>query len=56
MSEFQMIPTHNTIKKDRVYIALELSDTKWKIAMGNGFKIRQKTIEARDLKQFRVKQ
>ena len=53
MSEIQMIPMQDTIKNDRLYIALELSNTKWKIAMGNGFKIRQKSIDAGDLRKFK---
>lgn len=52
MPQVQMIPTPDSIKNDRLYIALELSNKKWKIAFGNGFKIRLKSIGARDLKQF----
>ena len=52
MTESQMIPTPDTIRNDRLYIALELSNTTWKIAFGNGFKIRLKTIMARDLEEF----
>jgi transposase len=54
MTEIQMTPTPDTIRNDRLYIALELSNSKWKIAFGNGFKIRLRTITARDLKQFQV--
>ncbi len=54
MTEIQTIPTPDTIRNDRLYIALELSNTKWKIAFGNGFKIRLKSIVARDLKQFEL--
>jgi transposase len=54
MTEVQMIPMHDTTKNDRFYIALELSNTKWKIALGNGFKIRLKSIAARDIEQFRL--
>ncbi len=54
MTEAQMIPRHDTIKNDRLYIALELSNTKWKIAFGNGFKIRLKSIAARDVEQFKL--
>ena len=32
-----------------MYIAFELSNSKWKLAFGNGMKIRQKTIAAKDL-------
>ncbi len=52
MTESQTIPTPDNIKNDRLYIALELSNTKWKIAFGNGFKIRLKSITARDMEQF----
>ena len=52
MTEIQTIPRPDNIRNDRLYIALELSNTKWKIAFGNGFKIRLKNIAARDLKQF----
>jgi len=54
MTESQMTPQPDTIKNDRLYIALELSNTKWKIAFGNGFKIRLKTIAARDREQFEL--
>jgi len=53
MTEIQMAPAPDTIRNDRLYIALELSNTKWKIAFGNGFKIRLKTIMARDLEEFK---
>jgi len=52
MSQVQMIPAHDSIKNDRLYTALELSNTKWKIAFGNGFKIRRIGIKARDPGQF----
>ncbi len=35
-----------------LYLALELSDTKWKLAFSNGSKNRLVTINARDLKRF----
>jgi len=54
MAEIQMAPGPDTIRNDRLYIALELSNTKWKIAFGNGFKIRLKTIAARDREQFEL--
>lgn len=54
MTKIQMIPEPCTMKNDKLYIALELSNTKWKIAFGNGFKVRQKTIDARDRGQFEV--
>jgi transposase len=49
MTNAQMIHTDNTTNNDRLYIAFELSNTKWKLAFGNGIKKRQKTITARDL-------
>jgi len=56
MLKNQMIPSVDTIsvKNDRLYIALELSNSKWKIAFGNGFKYRLNSIVARDLKQFKT--
>lgn len=53
MTEIQMTPVPDSIRNDRMYIALELSNAKWKIAFGNGFKIRLKTIMARDLEEFK---
>jgi transposase len=52
MTSIQMIPEPYTTKNDKLYIALELSNKKWKIAFGNGFKTRMKTITARDRSQF----
>ncbi len=52
MSRVQMIPVPDSIKNDRLYMALELSNKNWKIAFSNGFKIRMKNVGARDLKQF----
>jgi len=54
MTEIQMTPRPDTIKNNQLYIALELSNTKWKIAFGNGFKIRLKSIAARDREQFEL--
>lgn len=54
MTETQTIPAPDSIRNDRLYIALELSNTKWKIAFGNGFKNRLKSITARDLTQFEM--
>ena len=31
-----------------LYMAMELSNSKWKLGFGNGAKIRRKTIDARD--------
>lgn len=36
MTHAQMIRTDNTTKNDRLYIAFELSNTKWKLAFGSG--------------------
>jgi transposase len=49
-----MIPEPCTTKNEKLYIALELSNKKWKIAFGNGFKTRMKTIAARDRSQFEI--
>lgn len=54
MTQIQTPRDSNNIKNDRLYIALELSHTKWKIAFGNGFRVRMRTIMARDLDQFKV--
>lgn len=53
MTAAQTIPVSpDSIKNDRLYIALELSKKKWKIAFGNGFKQRLKTIEGGNFEQF----
>jgi len=52
MTAAQTIPVPDSIKNDRLYIALELSKKKWKIAFGNGFKQRLKTIEGGNFEQF----
>ncbi len=51
-----MIPSVDiiSIKNDRLYIGLELSNSKWQIAFGNGFKYRLNSIVARDLQQFKT--
>lgn len=49
MTQAQMIQTESTTNNDRMYIAFELSNSKWKLLFGNGIKRRQKTIEARNL-------
>jgi len=49
MTNAQMTQTDNSTNNDRLYIAFELSNTKWKLAFGTGIKKRQKTITARDL-------
>jgi len=33
-----------------LYMAMELSNSKWKLGFGNGAKLRRKSIEARDRK------
>ncbi len=53
MLKNQMIPSPDAVKNNRLYIALELSNGKWKVAFGNGFKIRINSIAARDLQQFK---
>ena len=52
MTNAQMIQTDGNTINQRLYIAFELSNTKWKIQFSNGMKRRQKTINARDLEQF----
>jgi len=54
MTAAQMIPAPDTIKNNRLYIALELANKKWKISFGNGFKIRLKSIDAGDTQQFEL--
>lgn len=54
MTQAQMIPEPYSTNCEKLYMALELSNTKWKIAFGNGFKIRMKTIAARDLGAFEI--
>jgi len=49
MTHAQMIQTDNSTKNDRLYMAFDLSNAKWKLAFGNGIKKRQKTIPAGDL-------
>src|SRR6056297_81621 len=49
MTHAQMIQENITTSSERLYIAFELSNSKWKLAFGNGMKIRQKTIAAKDL-------
>jgi transposase len=43
-----MIKNQDSTKSNRLYIAFELSNSKWKLVFGNGNKKRQKTIDARD--------
>lgn len=49
MTHAQMIHENTTTSNNQLYIAFELSNSKWKLAFGNGMKKRQKTITARDL-------
>jgi len=49
MTHAQMIQIDNSTKNDRLYIAFDLSNAKWKLAFGNGIKKRHKTIPAGDL-------
>ena len=49
MTHAQMIHGDINTSSERLYIAFELSNSKWKLAFGNGMKKRQKTISARDL-------
>jgi len=49
MTHAQMIQENTITSSERLYIAFELSNSKWKLAFGNGMKKRQKTISARDL-------
>jgi len=49
MTHAQIIHGDINTSSGRLYIAFELSNSKWKLAFGNGMKIRQKTIAARDL-------
>lgn len=49
MEQYQMIRAEDNTKKRRLYIAFELSNKTWKIAFGDGFKKREKTIAARCL-------
>ncbi len=45
-----MIPT--TLQQTILYLAIELSNSKWKLFFSNGEKTRYKSIEARDLEKF----
>ena len=49
MIQSQMIQVEDNTKKQHLYIAFELSNREWKLAFGDGFKHRQKTIAARCL-------
>ena len=49
MEQSQMIRVEDNTKKKHLYIAFELSNKAWKLAFGDGFKNREKTIAARCL-------
>ena len=49
MTQSQMIQDPVNIKNNRLYIAFELSNSRWNILFSNGFKRRHKTIDARDM-------
>jgi hypothetical protein len=44
----------DSIKESVLYIAFELSNSKWKLAFSDGSKIRYKTITAGNLDQLQV--
>ena len=44
----------DTIKESILYIAFELSNSKWKLAFSDGNKVRYKTISAGDLAQLQT--
>jgi transposase len=52
MTDAQMIRKEHSTKDDRLYMAFELSNSKWKILFSNGVKRRQKTIAARQLDEL----
>lgn len=52
MKNAQMIPSQTNTKSSPLYIAFELSNSKWKLMFSDGFKRRQKTIAAGDLAGF----
>ena len=49
MATAQMIQTDITTPNKCLYMAFELSNTKWKLVFGDGMKIREKTIPAGDI-------
>jgi transposase len=52
MKNAQMIPSQTNTTSVVMYIAFELSNSKWKLMFSDGYKRRQKTIAAGDLAQF----
>lgn len=53
MKNTQMVQPLANTDGSRLYMALELSNSKWKLALSNGAKKRLKTIAARDLDQLK---
>jgi hypothetical protein len=49
MTHEQMIQKDNSTKINVMYIAFELSNSKWKLAFVNGVKKRLKTVKAVDM-------
>jgi len=49
MATAQMIRTDITTYENCLYMAFELSNTKWKLVFGDGMKIREKTVSAGDI-------
>ena len=49
MTHAQMIQNNNSTKINVMYIAFELSNSKWKLAFGNGVKKRMKTVKSADM-------
>src|SRR5438552_16408905 len=49
MKNLAALKENNTVKTNVLYMSLELSQGKWRIAFGNGVKQRQIVIEAADL-------
>lgn len=47
-----MIQDPNSTNTERLYMAFELSNTQWKLAFGNGVKMRFKQVAARDREQL----
>lgn len=52
MTHAQVTQTRNTTGNDRLYIAFELSNTKWKLVFGNGIKTRRRAISAKNIHQL----
>jgi transposase len=52
MKNAQMIPSQTNTTTVVMYIAFDLSNSKWKLMFSDGYTRRQKTIAAGDLAQF----